>query len=68
MAGLMTRTVPLRRPVRLELGAVLCTLVLAAVVLCVLYPVLLVMLQILQVAPPGQPARYGLVRWRDALA
>jgi iron(III) transport system permease protein len=67
MAGLMARTVTLRRPVRLELGAVLCTLVLAAVVLCVLYPVLLVMLQSFQVAAPGQPARYGLDGWRAAL-
>lgn len=67
MAGLMTRTIALRRPLRLELGAVLCTLVLAAVVLCVLYPVLLVILQSFQVAAPGQPARYGLDGWRAAL-
>ncbi len=66
MAG-VTRTVALRRPLRLEMGAVLCTLLLAAVVLCVLYPVLLVLLQSFQVAAPGQPARYGLDGWRAAL-
>jgi iron(III) transport system permease protein len=55
------------RPRRLELGTVLCTLVLAAVGLCVVFPLVLVALQSLQVAPPGQPARYGLDGWRAAL-
>ena len=48
------------RPRRLELSTVLCSLVLAAVALCVVFPLVLVALQSLQVAPPGQPARYGL--------
>lgn len=54
-------------PRRLELQTVLCTLVLAAVGLCVVFPLALVALQSLQVAPPGQPARYGLDGWRAAL-
>ncbi len=54
-------------PRRLELQTVLCTVVLAAVALCVVFPLLLVALQSLQVAPPGQPARYGLDGWRAAL-
>ena len=55
------------RPRRLELSTVLCSLVLAAVALCVVFPLVLVALQSLQVAPPGQPARYGLDGWRAAL-
>ena len=55
MAGL-TGTLAVARPRRLELQGVLCTLVLAAVGLCVVFPLLLVALQSLQVAPPGQPA------------
>jgi iron(III) transport system permease protein len=55
------------RPRRLELGTVLCTLVLAAVGLCVVFPLVLVALQTLQVAPPGHPAPYGLDGWRAAL-
>jgi hypothetical protein len=35
--------------------------------LCVVFPLVLVALQSLQVAPPGQPARYGLDGWRAAL-
>ncbi len=66
MAGL-TDALPAPRPRRLELQGVLCTLVLAAVALCVVFPLLLVALQSLQVAPPGQPARYGLDGWRAAL-
>jgi iron(III) transport system permease protein len=41
--------------------------VLAVVAFCVLFPVLLVMLESFQVAPPGQPAAYGLDGWRAAL-
>ncbi|MFI5326567.1 MAG: hypothetical protein ACHQ7H_10065, partial [Candidatus Rokuibacteriota bacterium] len=66
MAGL-SEALPAPRPRRLELQGVLCTLVLAAVALCVVFPLLLVALQSLQVAPPGQPARYGLDGWRAAL-
>ena len=42
-------------------------MVLGAVALCVVFPLVLVALQSLQVAPPGQPARYGLDGWRAAL-
>ena len=66
MAGL-TETLAVARPRRLELQAVLCTVVLTAVALCVVFPLVLVALQSLQVAPPGQPARYGLDGWRAAL-
>jgi iron(III) transport system permease protein len=52
---------------RLEAESVLCTLLLAAVALGVLFPILLVVIQSVQVAPPGQPARYGLDGWRAAL-
>ena len=51
---------------RLETQTVLCTLVLAVVAFCVVFPLLLVVLQSLQVAPPGQPAKYGLDGWRAA--
>ena len=44
----------------------LCTVVLGIVAFCVVFPVLLVMLQSFQVAPPGQPAKYGLDGWRAA--
>src|SRR5215475_15089470 len=66
MAGL---TAPLSRgPSRIEAQAVLCTVVLAVVAFGVLFPVLLVVLESFQVAPPGQPARYGLDGWRAALS
>ena len=66
MAGL-SDAVALPRARRLELEAVLCTLVLAVVAFCVLFPILLVVLQSFQVAAPGEPARYGLDGWRAAL-
>ena len=44
----------------------LCTVVLGIVAFCVVFPVLLVVLQSFQVAPPGQPAKYGLDGWRAA--
>src|SRR5437588_11548 len=50
-----------RRPFVLELPAVACTVVLLAVAFCVVYPLLLVVLESFQVAPPGQPANCGLV-------
>ena len=66
MAGL-TEAIDARPSWRLELGTVLCTLLLALVALCVVFPLVLVAIQSLQVAPPGQPARYGLDGWRAAL-
>lgn len=45
-----------------------CTVVLLAVTFCVVYPLLLVVLESFQVAPPGQPAQYGLDGWRAAFA
>ena len=39
---------------------------LGIVAFCVVFPVLLVVLQSFQVAPPGQPAKYGLDGWRAA--
>jgi iron(III) transport system permease protein len=54
-------------PRRLDAQGALCTLVLAAVAFCVVFPLALVVLQSFQVAAPGQPARYGLDGWRAAL-
>ena len=61
-----TPAVRLRGVPRLETQAVLCTVVLGIVAFCVVFPVLLVVLQSFQVAPPGQPAKYGLDGWRAA--
>jgi iron(III) transport system permease protein len=47
---------------------VLCTLVLAIVAFCVVFPVVLVVLQSFQVAAPGQAARYGLEGWQAAFS
>src|SRR5437867_11737085 len=63
-----TPAVHLRRVPRIETQAVLCTVVLGIVAFCVVFPVLLVVLESFQVAPPGQPARYGLDGWRAAFA
>ena len=59
-------TVAHRGALRIEAQAVLCTLVLAVVAFCVVYPIFLVVLQSFQVALPGQPALYGLDGWRAA--
>jgi len=61
-----TPAVHRRRVPRIETQAVLCTVVLGIVAFCVVFPVLLVVLQSFQVAPPGQPAKYGLDGWRAA--
>lgn len=66
MAGL-SQTAILPGARRVELQSVLCTVVLALVAFCVVFPVLLVVLQSFQVAAPGEPARYGLAGWRAAL-
>ncbi|HEY8152429.1 MAG TPA: ABC transporter permease subunit, partial [Vicinamibacteria bacterium] len=66
MAGL-TQTIAAPGPRRIELQSVLCTVVLALVALCVVFPIVLVVLQSFQVAAPGQPAAYGLDGWRAAL-
>jgi iron(III) transport system permease protein len=62
----MTLTLAHNRSWRLETQTIFCTLVLAVVAFCVVFPLLLVVLQSLQVAPPGQPAKYGLDGWRAA--
>src|SRR3989441_7365907 len=61
-----TPAVRLRGVPRIETQAVLCTVVLGIVAFCVVSPVLLVVLQSFQVAPPGQPAKYGLDGGRAA--
>jgi iron(III) transport system permease protein len=66
VAGL-TQTIAAPGPRRIELQSVLCTVVLALVALCVVFPIVLVVLQSFQVAAPGQPAVYGLDGWRAAL-
>ena len=66
MAGL-TQALAAPGPRRIELQSVLCTVVLALVAFCVVFPIVLVVLQSFQVAAPGQPAAYGLDGWRAAL-
>jgi len=66
VAGLSDVAV-LPSPRRLEAQAVLCTVVLALVAFCVVFPLFLVVLQSFQVAAPGEAARYGLDGWRAAL-
>src|SRR5438874_1554643 len=61
-----TPAVHLRRVPRIETQTIFCTLVLAVVAFSVVFPLILVVLQSLQVAPPGQPAKYGLDGWRAA--
>jgi len=66
VAGLSAAAaLPSRR--RIEAQAVLCTVVLALVAFCVVFPLFLVVLQSFQVAAPGEVARYGLDGWRAAL-
>ena len=66
MAGL-SEAAALPGPRRIEAQAVLCTVVLALVAFCVVFPLFLVVLQSFQVAAPGEAARYGLDGWRAAL-
>jgi iron(III) transport system permease protein len=63
----LTQAIAAPGPRRIELQSVLCTLVLAIVALCVVFPIALVVLQSFQVAAPGQPATYGLDGWHAAL-
>jgi len=63
----LTQAIAVPGPRRIELQSVLCTVVLALVALCVVFPIVLVVLQSFQVAAPGQPAAYGLDGWRAAL-
>jgi iron(III) transport system permease protein len=65
MAGL-TEAAALPSPRRIEAQAVLCTVVLALVAFCVVFPLFLVVVQSFQVAAPGEAARYGLDGWRAA--
>ncbi len=65
MAGL-SEAAALPSPRRIEAQAVLCTVVLALVAFCVVFPLFLVVLQSFQVAAPGEAARYGLDGWRAA--
>jgi iron(III) transport system permease protein len=66
VAGL-SDTAALPSPRRIEAQAVLCTVVLALVAFCVVFPLFLVVVQSFQVAAPGEAARYGLDGWRAAL-
>jgi iron(III) transport system permease protein len=67
VAGL-TQAIDLRSGRRIEPESLFCSGVLAVVAFGVLFPVLLVVLESFQVAPPGQPAAYGLDGWRAALS
>jgi iron(III) transport system permease protein len=65
VAGL-SEAAALPSPRRIEAQAVLCTVVLALVAFCVVFPLFLVVVQSFQVAAPGEAARYGLDGWRAA--
>ena len=67
MAGVIAPATTKGRGVLLEAQTVFCSVVLAVVAFGVLFPVLLVVLESFQVAPPGQPTAYGLDGWRAAL-
>ncbi len=62
----LTGAIERRHAWRRETQGVLCTIVLAVVAFGVVFPILLVVIQSFQVAPPGQPAAYGLDGWRAA--
>jgi ABC-type Fe3+ transport system permease subunit len=55
-------------PRKIDLQTLLYGLVFLSVALLVLYPMLLVLLNSFQIAPPGQPRVYGLDGWRSALS
>jgi iron(III) transport system permease protein len=57
-----------RRPVRIELAGVICTLLLLLIGLCMLYPIFLVVLHSFQVSDPGLPTIWGLGGWSAAFA
>src|SRR5581483_8455528 len=59
---------PVRRPIRIELFSVVCTLLLVLVGFCILYPIFLVLLQSFQVSDPGLPTVWGLGGWQAAFA
>ncbi len=52
------------RPIRLELSAVLMTILLAAVAFLIIYPLVTILIQSFQVSKPGEAARWGLEGWR----
>src|SRR5262245_19427856 len=60
--------VAVRRRRGVEAETVFCSAVLAVVAFGVLFPIVLVVLESFQVAPPGQLAAYGLDGWRAALS
>jgi iron(III) transport system permease protein len=60
---------PIRRLLaKIDLPTLLYGLVFLAVAFLVLYPMLLVVLNSFQIAPPGRPRIYGLDGWRSALS
>ena len=67
MAG-VSPAIAREAPRRIDTETVLCSAVLGVVAFSVVFPVLLVVVQSFQVAPPGQPAQYGLDGWRAAFA
>src|SRR5438309_2074556 len=53
---------------RLELGTVLCTLLLSVLAFVVLYPLVLLLINSFQVSGPGRTTTYSLTNWAAALA
>jgi len=52
-----------RPPLRLSLGAMLCTMMLAIVAFLVVYPVLLLIIHSFEVGPFGRPTTWGVDNW-----
>src|SRR5262245_17369099 len=58
----------IHRAPRLELATLVCTLVLALVGFCTVYPMLLVVVQSFLISDPGQPNVWGFDGWTAALS
>jgi iron(III) transport system permease protein len=56
------------RPLRLELTTLICTVVLAIVGFCTVYPIVLVVVQSFLISDPGQPRVWGVDGWAAALS
>src|SRR5215216_4930622 len=56
------------RPLRLDVSTLICTLILAVVGFCTVYPIVLVVVQSFQISDPGQPTVWGLDGWASAFS
>jgi iron(III) transport system permease protein len=67
MAGELTQP-GLRQRAWVDLSSVLCTAVLLLLGVCIIYPILLIVLQSIQVTMPDQTVTWGLEGWKEALS